>query len=68
MQIGTRTILDQFPPSNQMLKYIKHKWLFLLIVLILLLLNIWVWFIYEAGMDIKRAGDFVETKKMVLIK
>jgi len=51
-----------------MVEYLNPKWLFLLIVLILLLLNIWVWFIYELGMETKRVGDFVETKKMVLLK
>ena len=49
-------------------EYFKKKWLFLLIVLILLLLNIWVWFVDEPGLEIKRAGDLVETKKMVLLK
>jgi hypothetical protein len=39
-----------------------------LIVVILLLLNIWVWFIYELGMENERAGDFVETKKIILLK
>jgi len=51
-----------------MINYIKRKWLFLLIVLILLLLNIWVWFVYEPGMEIKRAGDFVETKMLMLLR
>ena len=91
-----------------MLSYIKRKLLFLLIVLILLLLNIWVWFVYEPGMEITtlvneekstgsyevvfpaiggsasggdaytlssgiyfyrlQSGDFVETKKMLLLK
>ena len=35
---------------------------------ILLLLNIWVWLIYEFEKEIIRPGDFVETKKMVLMK
>ena len=48
--------------------YIKRKWLFLLIVLILLLLNIWVWFISDIKKEIIPAGDFIETKKMVLMK
>jgi hypothetical protein len=50
------------------LDYIKRKWLFLLIVLILLLLNIWVWFLSDTKKEIKPSGDFVETKKMVLMK
>jgi len=40
----------------------------LMLALLLLLLNIWVWFIYEPGMETKRAGDFVDTKKIVLLK
>jgi len=42
-----------------MINYIKRKWLFFLIVLILLLLNTWVWFVYEPGMEIKSADDFM---------
>ena len=34
----------------------------------LLLLNIWVWFIDETEMEINRSGNFVETKKMILMK
>ncbi len=51
-----------------MLNYIKRKWLFLLIVLILLLLNIWEWVVDDTKKEIKPAGDFVETKKMVLLR
>jgi len=55
--------------KNIMLDYIKRKWAFLLIVLMLLLLNIWVWFSVfdQPAEEIKPAGEFVETKKMVLM-
>ena len=39
------------------------------IVLLLLLLNIWVWTsVIEPEKKIKPSGEFVETKKMVLMK
>jgi hypothetical protein len=50
--------------------YIKRKWLFLLIVPLFLVLNIWVWssVFYQPAEEIKPSGEFVETKKMVLMK
>ena len=51
-----------------MLNHIKRNWIFLLIVLILLLLNIWVWVISDTKKEIKPDGDFVETRKIVLMK
>ena len=38
------------------------------IALLLLLLNIWVWFVYETNNEINSSKEFVETKKMVLMK
>jgi len=40
--------------------------LILSIALLLLLLNIWVWFISDIKKEIIPAGDFVETKQILM--
>ena len=49
-------------------KYMGVDTLIVSIALLLLLLNIWVWFVSDIKKEIKPARDFVETKKMVLMK
>jgi len=54
--------------TTYIFKYMGLDTLIVSIALLLLLLIIWVLLIYERGMEIKRAGDFIVTKKILLLK